>query len=93
MLLVLLLPVIVVALPFYAVLLRIHERRDLPDDRPPDDRHAEQLAALEDHSIQNPFIAAGSIKPGRFRLLTTMGVLWIATTPSATSSTGPTWPA
>lgn len=77
-LLVVLLPVILVALPFYAVALRIHEKRDLPDARPPDDRHAEQLAAREDHSIQNPFIAAGSIKPGRFRLLTTMGVLWIA---------------
>jgi hypothetical protein len=64
--------------PFYAVALRIHEQRDVPDERPPDDRHAEQLAAREDHSIQNPFIAAGSIKPGRFRLLTTMGVLWIA---------------
>jgi hypothetical protein len=77
-LLVVLLPVILVALPFYAVALRIHEKRDVPDARPPDDRHAEQLAAREDHSIQNPFIAAGSIKPGRFRLLTTMGVLWIA---------------
>jgi hypothetical protein len=77
-LLVVLLPVIVVALPFYAVALRIHEKRDVPDNRPPDDRHAEQLAAREDHSLQNPFIAAGSIKPGRFRLLTTMGVLWIA---------------
>jgi hypothetical protein len=77
-LLVVLLPVIVVALPFYAVALRIHEKRDVPDNRPPADRHAEQLAAREDHSLQNPFIAAGSIKPGRFRLLTTMGVLWIA---------------
>jgi hypothetical protein len=78
LLLVLLLPVILIGLPIFALLLRLHERRDVPDERPPDDRHAEQLAALEDHSIQNPFIAAGSVKPGRFRLLTATVVLWIA---------------
>ena len=76
--LVVLLPLILIGLPFYAVALRIHETRDVPDERPPDDRHAEDLAAREDHSIQNPFIAAGSIKAGRFRLLTAMGVLCIA---------------
>ena len=78
LLLVLLLPLILIGLPIFALLLRLHERRDVPDERPPDDRHAEQLAALEDHSIQNPFIAAGSVKPGRFRLLTASVVLWIA---------------
>jgi hypothetical protein len=77
-LLVLLLPLILVALPFFAILLRIHERRDVPDDQPPDDAHTEALAAREDHSIQNPFIAAGSIKGGRFRLMTTVLVLWVA---------------
>ena len=78
LLLVLLLPLILICLPIFALLLRLHERRDVPDDRAPDDRHAEQLAALEDHSIQNPFIAAGAVKPGRFRLLTASLVLWFA---------------
>jgi len=88
LLLVLLLPLILIGLPIFALLLRLHERRDVPDERPPDDRHAEQLAALEDHSIQNPFIAAGSVKPGRFRLLTaTAGWCLPATTTAASRAT------
>jgi hypothetical protein len=75
---VVLLPLILVAVVLFAIVVRIHELHDVPDQRPPDDRHAEALAEREDHSIQNPFIAAGSIKPGRFRLITTVVVLWIA---------------
>ena len=78
MLLVVLLPVIVVALPVYAVALRIHEHATCPTTARPTTATSSELAAREDHSIQNPFIAVGSIKPGRFRLLTTMTVLWIA---------------
>jgi len=76
--LLLLTPALLVALPVGVVLLRLHERHDVPDERPADDAHVALLASLEDHSIQNPFIAAGPLKRGPFRRLLTSGVLWIA---------------
>jgi hypothetical protein len=71
-------PILLVLLPFAVLLLRIHEVRDHEDTRPPDDEWADKLASLEDHSIQNPFIAAGRLKPGPFRRVLTTTVLWIA---------------
>jgi hypothetical protein len=76
--LILLTPVLIAAVPVGAVLLRLHERRDVPDERPADDAHVALLASMEDHSIQNPFVAAGPLKPGPFRRLLTTSVLWIA---------------
>ena len=35
-----------------------------------------QLAALEDHVVQNPFTAVGHVKPGLFRLLTLTAILF-----------------
>ena len=35
-----------------------------------------ELAALEDHLVQNPFTAVGHVKPGRFRRLTLSAVLF-----------------
>ncbi len=71
-------PLIVPLLPLYAIALRLHEVRDVPDRAVPDDAHVEVLAALEDLFEQNPFTASGPLKPGPFRRYTAMAVLWLA---------------
>jgi len=68
-------PLLIVAAPVYAVLLRRHERADQPEDLLPDEETVKTLAALEDHAVQNPFTAIGFVKPGRFRRMTILGVL------------------
>ena len=68
-------PLIVVAAPFYAILLRRHERADVAEDLLPDEQTVQTLAALEDHVVQNPFTAIGFVKPGPFRRMTILGVL------------------
>ena len=35
-----------------------------------------ELAALEDHIVQNPFMAVGHVKPGAFRILTLRAILF-----------------
>ena len=75
LLLLVLLPLLLLAAPIYLVLLRMHERKDhSPHDKPPPEL-AQELAALEDHLVQNPFTAIGFVKPGLFRRLTLIGVL------------------
>jgi len=70
-----LLPLLLVLLPFYLVALRIHERRDpAPHVKAPPEL-AQSLGALEDHCVQNPFTAIGLLKPGPFRKLTALAVL------------------
>jgi hypothetical protein len=62
-----LLPLLLLVLPLFPVVLRLHERRDAaPHVKAPQERVLE-LAALEDHIVQNPFMAVGHVKPGRFR--------------------------
>jgi hypothetical protein len=69
-------PLLLALLPVWAVLLRRHERRDLPDEPIlPSRERLLELADLEDHVVQNPFTAVGSAKPGRFRFLTMLAVL------------------
>jgi hypothetical protein len=69
-------PVLLVLLPIWAVLLRRHERRDVPDEPfLPSRERLGELADLEDHVVQNPFTAVGLAKPGRFRFLTMLAVL------------------
>jgi hypothetical protein len=71
----LLTPLFVVAAPFYAILLRRHERADVAENLIPDEETVQTLAALEDHVVQNPFTAIGFVKPGPFRRMTIIGVL------------------
>ena len=69
-------PLLLALLPVWAVLLRRHERRDVPDEpTPPGRERLRELADLEDHVVQNPFTAVGLAKPGRFRFLTMLAVL------------------
>jgi hypothetical protein len=63
-------PILLVAAPFYALLLRLHEKRDEAPHVKPDEERVHLLAALEDHVVQNPFTAIGHVKPSRFRRLT-----------------------
>ena len=73
----LLLPVILVLLPFWLIALRVHEAGDPAPDALPDADHLAELEALEDHGPINPFTAAGFIKPGWFRTATAKIVLFL----------------
>jgi hypothetical protein len=68
-------PLLIIAAPFYAILLRRHERADQAENLLPDEETVQRLAALEDHVVQNPFTAIGFVKPGPFRRMTILGVL------------------
>ena len=68
-------PLILLALPFFLIQLRLLESTD-PEVAPRvDPAHANLLASLEDHEVTNQFSAMGSIKPGLFRRLTMILVL------------------
>ena len=69
------LPVVVIGLLVYLVLLRRHERRDPAPHVKPTPELVQELAALEDHLVQNPFTAIGLVKPGVFRRLTIRTIL------------------
>jgi hypothetical protein len=71
-----LLPVLLLAAPVFLVLLRRHEKRDRALHVKPPVEVVQELAALEDHVVQNPFTALGFVKPGLFRRLTLTGVLY-----------------
>ena len=68
-------PVLLPALPVWLWLLRRHEQTDAAPHVAPDPAHEQALADLEDWVAQNQFSAVGFLKPGWFRLLTTLAVL------------------
>jgi len=78
LLLLVLSPLVVLALPVFALALRLHERADVPSHDKPGDARLQELAAHEDHTVQNPFSAVGYLKPGPFRRWVTTVVLWLA---------------
>jgi hypothetical protein len=62
-----LLPVLLLYLPFFVYQVREREKSD-PDIVPPlDAARVARLAEIEDHDVANQFNALGSVKPGRFR--------------------------
>ncbi|GGV81440.1 hypothetical protein GCM10010294_55090 [Streptomyces griseoloalbus] len=71
------LPFLVVALPVWAVLVRWHERHDIPSRERPDRAHVRELASYEDFVVQNPFTAFGAVKPGQFRRITLTAILFV----------------
>ena len=75
LLLLVLLPLLLLAAPFFVIVLRRHERRDPAPHVKPSPARVQELAALEDHLVQNPFTALGMVKPGRFRRLTLIAIL------------------
>ncbi len=68
-------PLLVPTLPIWLWLLRRHEMADPAPHLLPDPAHEQELASLEDWVAQNQFSAVGFLKPGWFRLLTTLAVL------------------
>ncbi|HET7046285.1 MAG TPA: hypothetical protein VFI37_15675, partial [Gaiellaceae bacterium] len=70
-------PLLLLGAPVFALLLRRHERSDPAPHLKPPPKLVQELAALEDHLVQNPFSAIGFVKPGRFRRLTLRGVLYV----------------
>jgi hypothetical protein len=74
--LVVLSPVLLLSLPVVAVILLLHELRDVPDRGPLDASLVERLRAAEDRVAHNPFTVVGYLKPGPFRALLTRVVLF-----------------
>ncbi len=63
-----LLPVVVVAAPVFAVLLRLHETSDPEYGPRPDPARVLEMQHMEDRDLTNSFTALGPVKPGWFRL-------------------------
>ena len=76
LLVIVLLPLLLLSAPVFLVLLRRHERRDRAPHVKAPVEVVQELAALEDHVVHNPFTALGFVKPGLFRRLTLTGVLY-----------------
>jgi hypothetical protein len=68
-------PLLLLVAPVFLLLLRLHERSDPAPHLRPSLEQVEELDALEDHLVQNPFTAIGFVKPGLFRRLTLKIVL------------------
>jgi hypothetical protein len=72
----LLLPVLLLIFPVWAVALRLAECRDRPVTERPALPHLEELARYEDFVTQNPFAVVGFVKPSRLRQLTFRAVMF-----------------
>jgi hypothetical protein len=70
-------PFLLVASPLLAFQLRSREKTDPVIAPRPDREHVANLEELEDYDITNPFNNFGDLKPGRFRLWTTVFLLWL----------------
>jgi hypothetical protein len=69
-------PLIALILPLFLIILRMHEKTDVPSTQQPTLATLESLAALEDHVVHNQFSAIGLVKPGLFRKITMTVVLF-----------------
>lgn len=72
------LPLIVLLLLPAALLLRFHERREIPDPSSADPETANALRNDEDFGVQNQVVAIGHFKRGWFRKITSVVVLELA---------------
>lgn len=68
-------PALILALPCWLFALRRHERSDAVFTDRPAPAELERLRAQEDHFAYNPFLALGPVKPGLFRQITVRVVL------------------
>ncbi|HSA81913.1 MAG TPA: hypothetical protein VLE23_13945 [Geminicoccaceae bacterium] len=70
-------PFLLVASPLLAYQLRSREKAD-PELAPhPGQHHVQRTADLEDQDVSNQFTVFGDLKPGGFRLWTTIFLLWL----------------
>ena len=74
--LLLLAPFLLLYLPVFIYQLRSREKHDMEIAPPIDPEYERKLSRLEDHDVTNQFTAAGSVKPGAFRLWTLIFLLW-----------------
>jgi hypothetical protein len=75
LLVLLLSPLLLLVVPVFLVLLRLHERSAPAPHLPPSLEKVAELDALEDQLVHNPFSAVGFIKPGLFWRLTFRSLL------------------
>lgn len=75
LIIILLLPILIVTLPVWAVLIRLREMSEPAPHVAPDPAHVAEMADAEDHTPQNQFSAVGLFKPGLLRGLTARVVL------------------
>ena len=75
---VLLAPVVLMLLPFWLILLRRHEKSDVPDTSEASAEVRRAFRADEDLGGQNQILAIGFLKPGWFRSFTANVILRIA---------------
>jgi hypothetical protein len=73
-----LLPLILLGLPVGALLLRLHEEREIPDTSKANPDAVRRLRDDEDFGVQNQVIAIGFFKLGWFRKITSRLVLELA---------------
>jgi hypothetical protein len=70
-------PFLLVASPVLAYQLRTREKTD-PEITPhPAGDYVRRATAIEDYNVTNQFNVFGDVKPGRFRLWTTIFLLWV----------------
>ena len=68
-------PLLLLGLPIFLLLLRWHEKRDVPDTTAASPEQVEELRNDEDFWAHNQVVAAGLFKPGPFRKLTAKAIL------------------
>jgi hypothetical protein len=68
-------PLLLVLLPIFVLLLRAHERRDVPDTSRAAPEVVNRFREDEDYWTQNQIVAAGLFKPGWFRRITALLIL------------------
>jgi hypothetical protein len=69
-------PFLLPVLPLWAVLIRGLERGDKPENGSVSRERLATLEHQEDFGVQNPFTAAGHVKPGRVRRITLRTILY-----------------
>jgi hypothetical protein len=68
-------PLLLLGLPLFLLLLRRHEKRDVPNTSAASPQSVQAFRDDEDFWAQNQIVAVGFLKPGVFRGLTTTAIL------------------
>jgi hypothetical protein len=71
-------PLLLLGLPLFLLLLRYHEKRDVPNSSVASAESVRAFRDDEDHWAHNQIIAVGLFKPGLFRKITARAILGIA---------------
>ena len=77
LILLILMPLLMLAVPLFAVRIRMLERTDPELFIRPDRKHIQEMSVQEDHSATNQYNVFGDVKPGWVRLLTFKFLLFV----------------